>query len=80
LSKTCIVSRENTLKHSMSAFISGSRMAIALGGTGGGGIALSELGASLGVSVDFICEDAFLGAFDILRGLGLGAMKAVKRW
>ena len=61
------------MKQSISAFISGSRAAKALGGTGGGGIV--TLGASLGGWVDFICEDALgLGAFDSLRGLGLGAI------
>jgi len=58
------------LKQWMSAFISGSRIAMTLGETGGGIIALS---ASL---VDFIicaCEDAILGAFETF-GLGLGAI------
>lgn len=55
----------------MSAFISGSRIAITLSESSGGGIVHS---ASL---VDFImctCEDAILGAFETLRGLGLGAI------
>jgi hypothetical protein len=58
------------LKQWMSAFISGSRIAMTLSETGGGIIVLS---ASL---VDFIicaCEDAILGAFETF-GLGLGAI------
>lgn len=58
----------------MSAFISGSRMAMALDGTGGGGMAESDR-ASLD-SGDLTWEDALFGAFTILRGFGFGGMRS----
>jgi hypothetical protein len=49
-------------------------MAMALGGTGGGGIAESDR-ASFD-SGDLTWEDALFGAFTILRGFGFGGMRS----
>jgi hypothetical protein len=58
----------------MSAFISGSRMAMALGGTGGGGIAESDR-ASFDCA-DLVWEDALFGALTTLRGFVFGGMRS----
>lgn len=59
----------------MSAFISGSRIAMALGGTGGGGMIESGDRASFD-SADLIWEDTLFGAFTTLRGFGFGGMRS----